>query len=174
MTTQVTSLNPIFTKDIQKAYIANIRKAKILKIASIINFFVITIFALYLLSLISVSSATIPMVHIAIGITAPVIGVLLSRLLVSAKACTKTAAFYKDVLKELNTLKTQKESDIKKYLDKIKCTSKDIEKSIPAIAHFKAWETKKEKSLNEIEELKKNDTTDPNLNYVLEKQKHEI
>ncbi|NGX32104.1 MAG: hypothetical protein K1060chlam4_00142 [Candidatus Anoxychlamydiales bacterium] len=174
MTTKVTSLNPIFTQDAKKVYNANIRKAKVLKFASIINFFVITIFAIYLLSLLKVSSATIPMVHIAIGITAPVIGVVFSRLLILSKKCIETAAFYKNVFKELNTLKTQNESDVKKYLEKIKCNPKDIKKAIPAIAHFKAWETRKEKALNEIEKLKKNSTTNSNLKYILEKQKHEI
>ena len=155
MTTKITSLNPIFTQDAKRVYNANIRKARILKFASIINFFVITIFAIYLLSLLRVSSATIPMIHIAIGITAPVIGVLFSRLLVLSKKCIETADFYKNVFKELNTLKTQNESDIKKYLEKIKCNPTDIKKAIPAIAHFKAWEIKREQSLNEIESLKK-------------------
>ncbi|NGX52510.1 MAG: hypothetical protein KR126chlam5_00810 [Candidatus Anoxychlamydiales bacterium] len=174
MTTKVTSLNPIFTQDPQKVYNANIRKAKILKLASIINFFVITIFAVYLLSLLRVSSATIPMAHIAIGVTAPVIGILFSKLLALSKKCIETADFYKNVLKEIRSLETQNESDIKKYLEKIKCNPNDIKKAIPAIAHFKAWQIKKEKSLNEIEKLKKNNTTNSNLKYILEEQKHEI
>jgi len=174
MATKVTSLNPIFTQDVRKIYNANSRKTIILKLASIINFFVITIFAIYLLSLLRVNSATIPMVHLAIGIAAPVIGILFTRLLDASKNSLERANFYKNVLNELNILNNQSEDDIKKYLKKIKCNSTDIKKTIPAIAYFKAWKIKKKQSLKEIEKLKKNATTNSNLKYILEKQKHTI
>ncbi|NGX34766.1 MAG: hypothetical protein K1060chlam1_01122 [Candidatus Anoxychlamydiales bacterium] len=174
MTTKAITLNPIFTQDPKRSYIVNNRKAKIFKLAAIINFLVIAIFATYLLSLLSVSSATIPMIHIAIGIAAPILGISFSRLIILSKSYVKTAIFYKNVLKALNTLKAQSEEEIKKYLRKINSTPQDIKKSILAIAHFKAREIEKRFFLDEIEKLKKNDTTDQNLNYVLQKQIHEI
>ncbi len=166
--------NPIFVQDVEKAYNTNIKKSKLLKLATIINFFVITVFAIYLFSLISISTTSMPIVHIMIGITAPLLGVLFSRLLISSKKCFNTAMFYKNVIKEQNILNKQSQKDIKKYLKKINAHPKNIKKSIKAIAYFKAWELKKIKYFKEIEKLEKNDSTDPNLKYILQKQIHDI
>lgn len=174
MTTPVNSLNPILTQDFQKYYTFNLRKAKILKVASIINLIAICVFTAFLLSLLTVSSSTIPLVHMAIGITAPLIGALFSKLHASSKRCFKTADFYNKVLEEQKKIKNQSEAEIKTYLDKIKCKASNIKKVIPVISHFKALERQKKSYLDEIEKLKKTKTNDSNLKFTIQKQIHDI
>ncbi len=175
MTIQPKNLNPLLIKDPKSLYSTNLLKGKVLKIASIINLISILIFASYLFSFIGISKAVIPIANMATGIAIPFLSVSFTILNDISKSSYKAANFYKKILLELKTLKTEDDYQIRNYLKKIKCHNiKDIKQTLLALAHFRVWSNTKESSLNEIKKIKNTQTNNENFKYKMLKLTHEI
>ena len=175
LTMQTKALNPILTQDPNKLYRSNIVKAKILKIASIINFLAICLFSAYLISLIGVNTASIPAAYISIGIAVPFFSVFYSKLNTLSKTFFEKATFYKNVITEYNNLKTQSSLQLRRYLFSIGCYRiKDPKKILPAIATYKASLTQKEEALKAIKEIKERKTINENLRHINHKLAFQI
>lgn len=175
LTMQTKALNPILTQDPNKLYRSNIVKAKIFKIASIINFLAICLFSAYLISLIGVSTASIPTAYISIGIAVPFFSVFYSKLNTLSKTFFDKALFYKNVITEYNNLKTQSSLQLRRYLFSIGCYGiADPKKILPAIATYKASLTQKEEALKDIKEIKERKTINENLRHLNHKLAFQI
>ncbi|NGX63825.1 MAG: hypothetical protein KR126chlam6_01241 [Candidatus Anoxychlamydiales bacterium] len=166
-------LNPILTQDFSKTLKSNLIKARLLKIASIINFIVICIFATYLITFLGATSAILPTIHLAIGLATPALAFSINKIHIESKKHFNKASFYKDVIEESKKLT----DDIAtKFLNKIDTPAKtdSFKKIIPAIAYFKAVEKQMNYFLNEIKEIKDTKSKDPKVRYFLQKKAHDI
>jgi hypothetical protein len=171
MITQIKNLNPLLTNNPKKLCSSNLFKARVLKIASVINLICIIVFTLYLFNFIGISTSVLPIANMAIGIAIPILCVSITIFNNLSASFYKTADFYKKILSELNELKSENESQIKNYLNKIKCPNvKDIKIILIALAHFRVWNSLKDSALNEIEEIRNiNNTNDQNFKYKMHK-----
>lgn len=175
MTLQANNLNPILNNDIKNLYNSNLLKARILKVASIINFLSIIIFTTYLLSFIGFSTAAISMANMTIGIAIPVLSISLSILYDFSKSFYKIASFNKKILSEFKILNSENDTQIKKYLNIIKCSNiTNVKQILPALAHYRVWIEKKNTALEEIKKIKDIQSDDENFKYEMLEYTHDI
>ena len=164
---QSKALNPIITEDPNKFYRSNLIKARIFKIASIINFLAICIFSAYLFTLIGVTAASIPGAYISIGIIVPFFSIFFSKLRTLSKTFFEKAFFYKNVITEYNALKSKSSFQLRTYLWSIGCFNiSDPKKVIKAIATYKACIAQREKALKDILEIKNEKTINDTLRHI--------
>lgn len=165
-------LNPILLVEAQKELKSNSIKAKLLKIASIINFIVICIFTSYLLTLLGASTASMPIIHLCIGLISPAFAYSITKLYFESQKYYERANFYRDVNKKMEKLKDP--DKLNKFLEKISCDTTEIKKIIPAIARYKVIKKRMKYYLEEIKDIKKTKSTDPKVKHILQNEAHDI
>lgn len=175
MIPQTNNFNPILLSQPEKLYHSTLDKAKLIKIASIINLICIFIISFYLMSFIITSNSFIPLANISISIMIPVLGISFSILNGLSKTYYKDAHFYKEVAVQQNFLKFEDESLIKNYLKKIKCLNVlNIKKIIPALAYYKVWDAKTEYYINENKQIENVQSKNEIFKYKMIELQHEI
>ncbi|MBN2480024.1 MAG: hypothetical protein JXA94_07330, partial [Parachlamydiales bacterium] len=172
--TKVNNFNPIIYEKQNNVYKSHLLKARIYKVASIINLFAICILTSSMLIAITSATSSLAAGFLLVGFTIPFFGVFYNNFNIKANKHFQKANLYKKVISELNELKKKPKSEIEKILKKLRVKNISLEHSLPILAHFNAWEKIKIDSLEAIENLKKIDSDELEVSEEIQKQVHNI
>ncbi|MFA6118645.1 MAG: hypothetical protein WCT85_07010 [Parachlamydiales bacterium] len=174
MTVQKINLHPILLEDPTKIYSSNKFKARIYKMACLINIVAICIFSVYLAYFFGSSVTSLGLFQFLSAIIIPIFGFTYSKFYFRQQNCLITASFYQKVINEIQVLNQQPVENIKKFLTEFKCRPMEVKLSLNAIAHFKVRIESQKKFYREAQEINQTNTDDINLKHKLQKTAHNI